>query len=133
MKETKLPYKARDNGLFDIPLKLDDFSITIHATEHAFRVMKDPNGSPAHIVLLVAEVAPLQGKKASSDLLRKILELNEKEILIGNIGLDKRTIHLNSSFWLRTADADLFRKQLMIMADTAEKLRKELMPILDEK
>ncbi len=134
LKETGIPYARQDDGTFEVKLQLQGVTLALTLREHTFLRLTEKDGSPVKVVLLSCQVVALEeDDRPSRDLLRKIAELNQKEMLIGNVGLEKQGVYYNSYFWLRTADREQLAHQLFIAHDTTRKLRKELEPFLKEK
>jgi hypothetical protein len=125
-KDAGLDYSRTADGQYRIPVEIGGEASVITVNEQT--IMGDEK-----VACLWCVIAPLPKEfRPSVAMLRRIAEMNCK-MLIGNIGmLDKNGIFYDSSFWLRTADVELLRKQLFVAHACRLNFRKELLPYMQE-
>ena len=125
LKEGGLGYiRTTDGQFYRIPVEISGEASMVIGREFPMWDEK--------VARLVCIVATLPKEfRPSVAMLRRIAEMNGN-IIVGNIGMDKDGIYYSSSFWLRTADVQLLKNQLVLAHFTRLNLRKELLPYTQE-
>lgn len=85
------------------------------------------------IAYFVSLVAPLPKEfEPPVEMLKRIMKMNCGQIGIGDVSLDNTSLYYDSSFWLRTADAEQITDQLRVAHFVTQVVRRELVPYIGE-
>jgi hypothetical protein len=132
LKESGVDYtrhKDQDEEIFKIPVEIDGETTMVYAREHQLGNKSD---AALRLVYLWTTVATMpKDFKSPAAMLKKMVQMNET-FLVGNVSMNDSVISCNSSFWLRTADAEILKLQLMLAHAGRLHCRKELLPFLRE-
>jgi len=129
LKASEMMYTKDKDGSFNVMVSIEGDASLVVVSETGFGT--EANMKLVYLWSLIKEVP--KGYHHPPALLKKIAELND-QFVVGKVSVNAETGHVfyNSSFWLRTADAEVVVNELVLAHVLRQQAKKDLLPFFQE-